>query len=143
MVLLSARRGWSGIVLGMKYLGLDYGAKRIGLAVSDGTGMIAFPRATIENNDRLLDELMHVVETERINCIVVGDARSVSGAENIVTAESDAFVEKMRKSVDIPIERAIEAWSSIEASRYAPDNKQHDDSSAAAVILQRYLDMKK
>ena len=126
----------------MKYLGIDYGAKRIGIAVSDENGAIAFPRTTLENGDDIVDRIMRLVKEEKVGTIIVGDTRSFSGRENPVTGESDAFAERLKRAASIPVERAWEAGSSIEASRYAPEGQEHDDASAAAVILQRFLDMR-
>ena len=125
----------------MKYLGIDYGAKRVGLAVSDDAGKIAFPRATVPNDEKLLQFVYRMCEEERIGAVVIGDTRSHSGAENPVTAQADKFIEAFATLTAIPIERAPEMWSSIEASRYSPEGKGHDDSSAAAIILQRFLEM--
>ena len=127
----------------MKYLGIDYGAKRVGLAVSDAAGSIAFPRATLPNDTQLFSQLEELVKNEKISAIVVGDTRSHGGKDNPVTASAEAFVEALQKALAIPVERVWEMWSSIEASRYAPEGKGHDDASAAAVILQRFLDTKK
>ena len=125
----------------MKYLGIDYGAKRIGIAISDEDGKIAFPRETIPNDGKILELIGGIVEKEKIGHIIVGDTRSHGGAENPVTEEAEAFVEKLKRATGLPVARAFEAWSTIEASRYSPDGKSHDDASAAAIILQRYLDM--
>ena len=127
----------------MKYVGIDYGAKRLGIAVSDADGTIAFPRGTLENDSGIIDRLAKRVQEEKAEHIIVGDTRSFSGLENPVTEASDEFVERLKKATGLPVIRAWEAGSSIEASRYAPENQQHDDASAAAVILQRYLEMKK
>ena len=125
----------------MKYLGLDYGARRIGFAVSDAEGKIAFPRTTLPNDGKLLAELVRIVADEEIEHIIVGDTRSHGGASNPVTAEAEAFARELKRATGIPVARQFEAWSSIEASRYAPQGKGHDDASAAAIILQRFLDM--
>ncbi|MBI5457577.1 Holliday junction resolvase RuvX [Candidatus Kaiserbacteria bacterium] len=125
----------------MKYLGIDYGTKRVGVAVSDAAGTIAFPRATLPNDDKLLSHLEKLVKNEKIGSIVVGDTRSHGGKDNPVTAEAEAFVAALEGAIAVPIERVWEMWSSIEASRYAPEGKGHDDAAAAAVILQRFLDM--
>lgn len=124
----------------MKYLAVDYGAKRIGVAVSDADGTIAFPRATLPNDARLLPALVKIAVEEKVQHIVVGDTRTVSGAKNPVTEEAEGFTSTLAQHSGLPVTRAFEAWSSIEASRYAPEGKGHDDSSAAAVILQRFLD---
>lgn len=125
----------------MKYLGMDYGAKRVGIAVSDEGGRIAFPRATLPNDETLLRQLAEIIRKEKIGAIVIGDTRSHGGAENPVTPEADAFATALTQEMALPVERVWEAWSSIEASRYSPGEKGHDDASAAAIILQRYLDI--
>ncbi|MEY4747256.1 MAG: hypothetical protein RLZZ416_305 [Candidatus Parcubacteria bacterium] len=124
----------------MKHLGIDYGTKRVGLAVSDPDGALAFPRETFPNDASLLERLAAYVEKEKIAVIVVGDARSFGGAENPVTKEADSFADALTNLVDVPVKRAMEVFSSVEASRYAPAGKTHDDAAAAAIILQRYLD---
>ena len=124
----------------MKYLGIDYGAKRVGLAVSDEAGTIAFPRATVSNDEKVFSQLSKLVADEKIGVIVVGDTRSHSAKDNPVTSEAEAFVAALQGAIAVPVERIWEMWSSIEASRYAPEGKGHDDASAAAVILQRFLD---
>jgi len=127
----------------MKYLGLDYGTKRIGIAVSDGDGAIAFPRKTVPNDAKLFDELAQTIEVERIQEIVIGDTRASNGEENRITKDSDAFAKKLQETINLPVHRAREALSSAEAMRFAPPGKRHDDSSAAAIILQRFLDQRK
>ena len=126
----------------MKYLGIDYGAKRVGIAISDAAGTIAFPRATLPNDAQLFSQLAELGRNEKIGGIVVGDTRSHGGRDNPVTAGAEAFVAALQTAVAVPIERIWEMWSSIEASRYAPEDKGHDDASAAAIILQRFLDIR-
>ncbi len=126
----------------MKYLGIDYGGKRIGLAISDVGGTIAFPRSTIENDASALKSIVAMVKDGAIGHIVVGDTRSHNGAKNPVTTQAESFIESLAHETDVPISRALELFSSVEASRYAPEGSGHDDSAAAAFILQRFLDMK-
>lgn len=126
----------------MRYLGIDYGAKRVGIAVSDAGGTIAFPRGTSQNDASLLESLAKIVTDEKIGTIVVGDTRAFSGLENPVTKEAEDFIGRLAKKTGLPVLPAFEAGSSIEASRYSEDDSVHDDSSAAAIILQRYIEMK-
>ena len=126
----------------MKYLGIDYGTKRVGTAVSNNEGTIAFPRATLTNDDRLLKHLADVVATEKVEQIIVGDTGPHGGGENPITAEAEKFMEDLARETRLPVSRAFEVFSSIEASRYAPKGSEHDDAAAAAIILQRFLDMK-
>jgi putative Holliday junction resolvase len=126
----------------MKYLSVDYGARRVGVAVSDAEGKIAFPRTTLPNDEKLLPQLIKIIADEKIGAIVVGDTLSHGGRDNPVTAEADAFVTALQAAAVISVERVWEMWSSIEASRYAPKGEEHNNEAAAAVILQRYLEMK-
>jgi putative Holliday junction resolvase len=125
----------------MKYLGIDYGAKRVGIAISNEEGTIAFPRVEIQNNQQLLSSISRLIKEEGIKRLIVGDTRSHGGGENSVTAEAEKFIAALARTTSLPVERAFEAWSSIEASRYAPEGKGHSNAAAAAIILQRYLDM--
>lgn len=124
----------------MRYLGIDYGTKNLGIALSDTGGSFAFPKDTISNNERVFDLLRRIVALEEVVEVIVGDTRSISGVANQVTAQADSFVEELEKSVGVPVKRVREAWSSHEAARFAPPGKKHDDSAAAAIILQRFLD---
>jgi putative Holliday junction resolvase len=125
----------------MKYLGIDYGSRYVGIAISDVGGTIAFPRGVFLNDELLLPNISDLATKENIEQIVVGDTRSHGGGENPVTAEAEQFMKDLEQETKLPVTRAFEVFTSIEASRYAPGTKQHDDSAAAAVILQRFLDM--
>lgn len=124
----------------MKFLGIDYGAKRVGLAVSDESATFAFPKEVLAQDETLFEKLVSFIEEERIRGVVIGDARAEGGGTNTVTAEADAFAEKLATLTTVPVERAREAWSSQEAARFAPPGEKHNDAAAAAIILQRYLD---
>lgn len=126
----------------MKYLAIDYGSKRVGTAVSDAGGSIAFPRTVLPNDEQLFSALKRLIEDEKVETVVVGDTRSHSGGENPVTVAAETFVKKLETEIQLPIERVWEIWSSIEASRYAEKGNEHNDAAAAAIILQRFLDMK-
>ena len=104
----------------MRYLGIDFGLKRIGLAVSDEAGSMAFPRETIAADDDAIKRVIGLITAEHIGAVVVGDTRAASGAPNIASLAADLFIEELREAVDTPIHRGFEAWSSVEASRYAP-----------------------
>ena len=125
----------------MKHLCIDYGAKRVGIAVSDEGGTIAFPREIVANDSSLLGHLKLLVARESIGLIVVGDTLSHGGAHNAVSDAAAAFSDDLTKKTGIPVTRSWEAWSSMEAGRHAPKGHEHDDAAAAAFILQRFLDM--
>ncbi len=126
----------------MKHLGIDFGSKRVGIAVSDAGGSIAFPRGVLPNDGQLFAKLTALIESEKVERIVVGDTRSHGGRDNPITEAAETFVSGLEAACSVPVERVWELWSSIEASRYAPEGKGHDDAAAAAIILQRFLDMR-
>lgn len=125
----------------MRHLGIDYGSKRIGIAISDEAGGFAFPKSVIPNDRQALDAILALITSEKIGAVVVGDTRAANGIENKVTFEADRFCEALEEKMEIPMHRGWEAWSSAEAGRFSVDGT-HDDSSAAAIILQRFLDSK-
>ncbi len=125
----------------MKFLGIDYGAKNIGIAVSDANGTIAFPRETIANMRGVIGSIQKIIEEEKIGFVVVGDTRSYGGIPNPITLKVKDFVEDLKKVLDVPIASSWEAGSTMEANRYDPEGA-HNDAAAAAIILQRYLDIK-
>ncbi len=126
----------------MKYLGLDYGSKRIGIAASDAEGKIAFPRVTVGNNTKFFSTIAEIIKDEQIEHIVIGDTRTMSGHANPVTMSVEKMIEDLAKRFNLPVTRAREAGSSGAVSENAPRGEKHNDSSAAAFILQRFLDMK-
>jgi putative Holliday junction resolvase len=125
----------------MKCIGVDYGAKRVGVALSDENGSIAFPKVVLRNDEKLIAALVTLVREERAELFVVGDTLSHGGFENPITRDAEHFAEQLQKESGLPVERVPEVWSSVEASRFAPKG-EHNDAAAAAIILQRYLDMK-
>lgn len=125
----------------MRYLGIDYGTKRIGIALSDEGGSFAFPHETIPNDASTIDRIQAILKKEGVTGIIVGDTRAFNGVANQITHEAESFVESLRDFVAVPITMASEAGTSQEAARFAPKGKEHDDAAAAAVMLQRYLDM--
>ncbi len=124
----------------MRYIGIDYGAKRIGVALSDASGKFAFPECSIQNNAAAAATLATLIAQKGIEAIVVGDARGSSGVENSVTKEAEHFAHTIAKRTGVSLHFGKELFSSIEASRYAPAHDEHNDAAAAAIILQRFLD---
>lgn len=125
----------------MRYLGIDYGAKRIGLALSDRDGGFAFPHATIQNTATALAEIMMVIEKEKVEGIVMGDTRASSNVANSITEQAEQFMADLEEKSGLVVRRVPELHSSIEASRYAPETSTHDDAAAAAILLQRFIEM--
>jgi putative Holliday junction resolvase len=123
----------------MKYLGLDYGSKRIGTALSNAEGTIAFPRETLKNDAHTTSAILDLISREHVEAVVMGDTRALSGAANRITEEMEAFAKQVHEKSGLPVHFAREAGSSIAVSAHT---RGHDDAAAAAFILQRYIDMR-
>jgi putative holliday junction resolvase len=140
----------------MKILGIDYGTKRIGLAVSDGNHTLAFPKEILINDKNCLEKLAQVIEDENIGEIVIGESMDFSGNPNPVSARIEAFISELKNKFNLPIHKQKEFLTSTEArkplntkaerntsqahSRQKEERSKKVDGSAAALILQRYLD---
>lgn len=122
----------------MKYLGIDYGTKRIGIALSDEEGSFAFPKA-IHASPEALEEIVTILSKENITAIVIGYSVSTNGVENDMAKKAMKFKESLATKTGVPIVFEREDFSSVEAHRYQIKKGSRDDS-AAAIILQRYLD---
>ncbi len=125
----------------MKILGIDYGTKRIGLALSDESGGFAFPHSIVSTPNALA-AICALVDTEKIDCIVIGYSVASNGLENETATKAVLFKEKLIAAISIPIIFEREDFSSFEAHRYQIKAGNRDDS-AAAIILQRFLDKKR
>ncbi len=124
----------------MKFLGIDYGTKRIGLAVSDENGRLAFPKEVVKNNGELFRKIERIIYTEKVSEVVVGESLDFAGLPNLLMKEIDFFVASLEKKFKIAVHLEKEFLTSVEARRYGQGDQV--DASAAALILQRYLDKK-
>ena len=125
----------------MRYLGIDYGTKRVGVAVSDEGGTMAFPYAILENVKGLIGEMKTICGHEDVEAIVVGESVDYKGAPNLIKKEVDRFIAELHVVVNIPIIEEREFMSTEQARFYQAKRRRVDDS-AAAIILQSYLDRK-
>ena len=123
----------------MKFLGIDYGDKRVGIAVSDEGGVFAFPRAVLQNTGKIFDEIKKICAEEEIEKIIVGVPISFSGGQSAQAEKVFAFVESLKSYIAMPIEKENEIFSTKSALDMGT-GKETIDQSAAAIILQGYLD---
>jgi putative Holliday junction resolvase len=123
----------------MRYLGIDYGTKRVGVAIADAQTGIAFPRAVFPNTERLVSDLVELVRSEVIEEVVLGESRDFSGKENSLMRQIHAFKKQLAEETGVPVVLFPEVLSSREAMRLQGDNEMND-ASAAAIVLQSYLE---
>lgn len=125
----------------MKYLGIDYGLKRVGLAVSDEVHGFAFPLAVLDNTETLIVDLNKICQENNISEIVVGESKNFNQEANEIMKQINPFVESLKSSTGLPVHLHPEFLSSMEAERLQGNNAMHD-ASAAAIILKSYLDLR-
>lgn len=125
----------------MKYLGVDFGTKRVGIAVSDEAGEFAFPKKIIagENAEK---EIEKICRDEHIQGVVIGASIASNEQANELHGAAKQFADRLSAGTRLPIVFEREDFSSVEAHRYQTAAGARDDS-AAAIILQRFLDKKK
>lgn len=123
----------------MKYLGIDYGKKRIGLAVSDESGKMAFPHSVIFNGKNILEKIAEIAKKENIGGIVMGESENFAGEPNEIMKDIEKFKKEMEEKIGIKVNLEPEFLTSAQAKQIQGENAMHD-ASAAAIILQSYLD---
>ncbi len=139
----------------MRVLGVDYGRKRIGLALSDPTGLLARPWKTLEGTGRVASAAASLareiesllLEDDGVDLIVVGLPRRLSGESNEQTLAVQSLVGQLQTRVRVPVVLQDERLSSWEAEAHLARTRKNwrarkplVDAMAAAVILQDYLD---
>ncbi len=132
-----------------RILGIDYGTRRVGLAVSDPLKIIAQGIGTVANDAGLLPFLAGVVREKTVVLIVVGMPYAADGGKGNKAREIEGFIEKLRRSVDVPVETWDESFTSVHAKRTFIEGgmkmkkrreKARVDEMAARLMLQDYLE---
>lgn len=131
----------------MRHMGIDYGSKRVGLALSDEAGTMGFPHSILTNTPRLVDEVCALIAKERVGMVVVGESRDLAGSDNPIATDARAFGARVADGAGVPVVYESEVFTSEEARQShhkeektrAPKTHGHIDDSAAAIILTSYL----
>lgn len=121
------------------YIGIDYGTKRIGIALSDDSGTLAFPLEVIPAGKESTGRIKDIADEHTANAIVMGESRMRSGEENPILKDSRACADELEKTTGLKVYFEWEYDTSQEA-RKMQGKTEVNDASAAALILQRYLD---
>ena len=134
----------------MRYLAIDYGDKRTGLAICDPAETIASPLTVIQGQKELLKKIADIVETENVEAIVLGLPLNMDGSQGFQAKLVSKFAEQLKNHLDIPIHFQDERLSTFTAEEKLAQTeftrkkkKKRLDAIAAAEILQAFLDSKK
>ncbi|HEY8443473.1 MAG TPA: Holliday junction resolvase RuvX [Clostridia bacterium] len=136
----------------MRVLGIDYGDKRIGFALSDQLRIIASP-LEVYNRKSLQQDLEYIknlIQSNQVDTVVIGLPINMDGTMGERALKTQEFGEQLKRVIDIPIVYIDERWTSKESERILIESnirrekrKVLVDKVAAQNILQRYLDMPK
>lgn len=122
----------------MRYLGIDYGTKKVGLALSDEEGNMAFPHSVVPNDAVFLDTIEQLVASEQIGEIVVGQSLNLDGTPNTVQTDIDEFIADMTLRTPVPIHLEPEQLTTQQAAAIQGKDA-NTDAAAAALILDSFL----
>lgn len=133
----------------MRYLAIDHGNKRIGLAICDAGEAIVSPLEVLPNRSDVVRRIARIVENEEVGALVVGYPLNMDGSEGPQAAKSKAFAAQLKKSLDVPVYLQDERLSSFGADEKLQATgfsraKQRTlrDAVAAAEILDAFLQAK-
>jgi len=131
-----------------RIMALDYGERKIGVALSDSLQMIAYPYKTIDRKKtpNYIGEIKNILEDKEVEAIVVGYPISMSGQETKQTKITMDFINELKNKLNIEIFKYDERLSSKEAARYLKNqniktghNKEKIDQISASIILEQFL----
>ena len=133
----------------MRILGIDHGTKRVGLAISDEMAMIAQPLEFVnaQPETKLFAHIAEIVSQRSVGEIVVGMPRNMDGSFGPAAEKVREFITALQQSVNVPIKTWDERLTSVQANRILIEGgvrraqrKEKVDQTAAAILLQSYLD---
>lgn len=126
----------------MKYLGIDYGTRRTGVAISPD-GRVAVVREVIHSasQNKTIERIKAIVAEEGIESIVVGLPVSMQNNPTEMTEKARLFVEKLRNHVQIPVQTTDERFTTDMAEKLLRNVKHEErDQVSAQILLQNFLD---
>ena len=133
----------------MRYLAIDYGARRTGLAICDQSETIASPYAVIQERKNVLEKIVEIVDRENVDAVVVGLPLNMDDSTGHQAKIVIEFAKKLENKLSIPVLFQDERLSSFAAADKlsqaeipAKKQKKHLDAVAAAEILHAFLDRK-
>jgi len=132
-----------------RVLGIDYGERRVGLALSDPMGIIAKPFKVIDRKTTsdYIAEILNITKEKNANIIVVGLPLTLKGEQSKQTEVVIKFIRELKQVGELPVIAIDERLSSVSAKKSLQaqgvktgHEKSRVDETAAAIILQEYLD---
>jgi putative Holliday junction resolvase len=135
----------------MKTLAIDFGERRVGVAISDPSGRISLPLATLErrNDAQVIDNLTEIVRDQRVELIVIGEPRRLDGSRGDAAARVASFARKLQRAIALPYLLVNETLTSREAEQRLRDagidprkSPEKVDALAAQILLEEVLEQR-
>ena len=123
----------------MKYLGIDYGEKRVGIAISDVEGKVAFPKIVLENNAELIKKISDLCTELAVDAVVIGESKDYKGEDNKISPKIISFKREVSSVIKLPFYLEPEFMSSMQVEKTFGKTDMLD-ASAASIILQTFMD---
>jgi putative holliday junction resolvase len=126
----------------MKRIGIDYGSKKIGIALTDDSGTMAFPHQVVPNDDQFFSYIEDLVSERGVGEMVIGHSLNNQGTENLIHAAVEAFMLEVTLHIGIPVHLEPEQYSTQQAAQLQ-GRSDLTDASAAALILDSFITKQK
>lgn len=126
----------------MRILGVDYGTKRIGVAMTDEGAQMAFPKLVLQNDAKVIENFKKIITDNEIKTVVLGESKNFKMVDNEIMKEILDFRDVLEKEIKVDVIMYSEIYSSAQAEFFQGKTDMLD-ASAAAIILQSYLESKK
>lgn len=119
-------------------MGIDYGAKRIGVAFTDKDETMAFPHGVVENSADVFRALKKLAEEKRVEKIIIGLPLDLNNEPTDATFGAREFAKTLAQELQLPVDFESEIFTTRQSARIQGTH-EHIDASAAALILDFYL----
>ena len=145
--IIKIKNGYNSLIMSGRILGIDYGEKRIGIAISDPLKLTAQGLPNIMNGPSCFEKIKDIAEEQGVEEIVIGLPRNLNGSLGPSAEKVKAFSDRLRELIEVPV-RFWEEWMStreaerhlIHSDKSRKKRKNLIDKVSAQLILQGYLD---
>lgn len=122
----------------MRRMGIDYGTKRIGIALTDEGGTMAFPHEVLTNTDSVIPDIVQIINEYNVEEVVVGHSKDANNVDNALQVDIESLIQDLTLQVGTPVHLEPEQYTTQEAIRVQGRNEK-TDAAAATIILNSYL----
>jgi len=122
----------------MRLLGIDYGSKRVGLALTDLSGAMAFPHSVLKNTPKLTREIEDIIMKEKVGAVVIGHSLDKANQPNKIQAAIEELMTDLTLATGLPIHLEPEQFST-QAALQIQGRTAMTDAAAAALILDSFI----